>query len=245
MKNRIVLLMLCMALAVPAWLSGKDKVKEKNEPKIFVEKFEDKNTGCVETYEYYKAADGRKVPHGKYRREWSLPKGDRSNWSGREQIIATFVDGRLNGTVIINCDKQKWKRKSVFTKGKGREIKLVPEETYTARNLRLAVRNDTLCEPFSFELGNLKYEATGKINAAGELQGKYTLYKKVDVENGKDAEETAHDWIVEEQYLCDPEYTYKDAIPNTTEIKLGYSAMSKGNMVRIKIPRLRLSITRL
>ena len=32
MNNRIVLLMLCMALAVPAWLSGKDKVKENNEP---------------------------------------------------------------------------------------------------------------------------------------------------------------------------------------------------------------------
>ncbi len=243
MKNRIILLMLCIASATPAFSSGKDKIKER--PKIFVEKLEDRNTGCVETYEYYKTADGRKVPHGKYRRAWSLPKGHRSNWSGREEITATFVDGRLNGTVVINCDKRKWKRKSEFIKGKGREIKLVPEEVYFVNNLRLAVKNDTLCEPFNIELGNLKYEATGRINAAGELQGKYTLYKK-NMEDAKvSAEATNQDWVVEEQYLCDPEYTYKDAVPKVTEIKLGYSAMTKSDMLRIKIPRLRLSITRL
>lgn len=245
MNNKFILLLLCFVSVIPVISGDKDKGKEKDGRKIFVEEFRDRNTDCMETYEYYKTADGRKVPHGKYKRQWALPKGHRSNWSGQEMITATFVDGRLNGIVVINCDKRKWKRKSEFVKGKGREVKLVEDEIYRASNLKLVVRNDTLCELFNFELGNYKYEASGKINASGELQGKYTLYKKNQTEDTDKPKSIGQDWVVEEQYLCDPEYTYKDAVPMVGEIKLGYSAMNRSDMLHIKIPRLRLSITRM
>lgn len=245
MKNRFILLLLCVVSTIPVISADKDKGKEKNGRVIFVEEFRDRKTDCMETYEYYKTPDGRKVPHGKYKRQWALPKDERNNWSGQEMITATFVDGRLNGTVVINCDKRKWKRKSEFVKGRGREVKLIEEEVYRANNLKLVVKNDTLCQVFNFELGNYRYEATGKINDAGELQGKYTLYKKNETEQTDKSKGIGKDWIVEEQYLCDPEYTYKDAAPVVGEVKLGYSAMSRGEMLHIKIPRLRLSITRM
>ncbi|TFD96217.1 hypothetical protein E2605_11540 [Dysgonomonas capnocytophagoides] len=245
MKNKFILLLLCLASAIPVISKDKNKGKEKDGRTIFVEEFRDRRTDCMETYEYYKTPDGRKIPHGKYRRQWSLPKGHPSNWSGQEMITATFVDGRLNGLVVINCDKRKWKRKNEVVKGGGRDVKLVEDEVYRANNLKLVVKNDTLCDVFNFELGNYRYEATGKINDAGELQGKYTLYKKNKTEQTDKPKGIGQDWIVEEQYLCDPEYTYKDAVPVLTEIKLGYSAMSRSDMLHIKIPRLRLSITRI
>jgi len=247
-KIKYVLLMACV-LCAGAGLSkdkdkDQDKSKSKSDRKILVEEFKDRNTGCTITYEYYKASDGRKILHGKYKRQWSLPKGHRSNWSGREMITATFVENRLNGTVVINCDKQKWKKKNEFIKGKGRKISLVAVESYTAHDLKLTVRNDTLADTFNFELGNFKYEAMGKINEAGEMQGKYTLYKKNITDQTDKPRDIAHDWVVVEEYLCDPNYTYKDAIPKVTEINLGYTGTSRGEQIRIKIPRLRLSLNR-
>lgn len=245
--NRLVLLLLCCLLSAFGFSinqkdKDKDKNKQKSDKKILVEEFKDRNTGCVITYEYYKAPDGRKILHGKYKRQWSLPKGHRSNWSGREMITATFVENRLNGTVIINCDKQRWRKKNEFIKGKGRKVTLVAVESYVANDLRLAVKNDTLSDSFNFELGNLKYEAMGKINEAGELQGKYTLYRKNNTEQTNNPKNIGQDWVIEERYLCDPDYTYKDAVPKITEVNLGYSATSRGELIRIKIPRLRLSI---
>ena len=222
---------------------GRDKDKNGSKQKILVEEFKDRNTGCVITYEYYKNPEGKKILHGKYKRQWSLPKEDRSNWSGREVITATFVENRLNGVVTINCEKYKWQRKSEFIKGKGRKVTFVPVESFIANNLKLTVKNDTLSGTFNFELGNLKYEAMGKVNEAGEMQGKYTLYRKNATEQTKNPRNIGQDWVIEEQYLCDPEYTYKDASPKVTEVVLGYSGTSRGEQIRIKIPRLRLSIS--
>lgn len=222
---------------------NRDKDKPGNGRKILVEEFKDRNTGCIITYEYYKDTQGKKILHGKYKRQWSLPKGHRSNWSGREQITATFVENRLNGVVTINCEKYKWQRKSEFIKGKGRKVSLVPVESYLANNLKLTVKNDTLTGTFNFELGKLKYEAMGKVNELGEMQGKYILYRRNTTEHTSNPQNIGQDWVVEEQYLCDPEYTYKDAIPNITEVNLGYPGTTRGEQVRIKIPRLRLSIS--
>lgn len=240
--------MLIAILAVTISLNadgGKERDKKKSEPgrKILVEEFKDRNTGCEITYEYYKNSEGKKILHGKYKRQWSLAKGDRSNWSGREHITATFVENKLNGVVIINCEKYKWQRKSEFIKGKGRKVSLVPVESYIANNLKLDVKGDTLAGTFNFELGSLKYEAMGKINELGEMQGKYTLYRKNKTEQTNNPRNIGQDWVVEEQYLCDPDYTYKDAVPKVTEVNLGYSGTSRGEQIRIKIPRLRLSIS--
>jgi len=245
-QNRIILTAIC-ALVATASLNAdggnRDKDKSANGRKILVEEFKDRNTGCVITYEYYKDSQGKKILHGKYKRQWSLPKGHRSNWSGREQITATFVENRLNGVVTINCEKYKWQRKSEFIKGKGRKVSLVPVESYLASNLKLNVKNDTLSGVFNFELGNLKYEAMGKVNEAGEMQGKYTLYKKNTTEQTNNPRNIGKDWVIEEQYLCDPDYTYKDAVPKVTEVNLGYSGTTRREQIRIKIPRLRLSIS--
>lgn len=222
---------------------GRNKDKTGSGRKILVEEFKDRNTGCVITYEYYKNPEGQKILHGKYKRQWSLPKGHRSNWSGREVITATFVENRLNGVVTINCEKYKWQRKSEFIKGKGRKVSLVPVESYVANNLKLAVKNDTLAGTFNFELGNFKYEAMGKINESGEMQGKYTLYKKNNTEQTDKPRSIGQDWTVEEQYLCDPDYTYRDATPKVSAVNLGYTGTSRGEQIRIQIPRLRLSIT--
>ena len=119
----------------------------------------------------------------------------------------------------------------------------VPVESFIANNLKLTVKNDTLSGTFNFELGNLKYEAMGKVNEAGEMQGKYTLYRKNATEQTNNPRNIGQDWVIEEQYLCDPEYTYKDASPKVTEVVLGYSGTSRGEQIRIKIPRLRLSIS--
>lgn len=245
-KKRIVLTLIYI-LAVSASLNAgegieQDKDKRTSDRKILVEEFKDRMTGCVITYEYYKSPDGRKILHGKYKRQWSLPRGHRSNWSGHEVITATFVNNRLNGEVVINCEKFKWKRKSEFIKGKGRKVSLVAVESYVARNLKLTVKNDTLAGTFNFELGNLKYEAMGKVNEAGEMQGKYTLYRKNVTEQTENPRNIGHDWVIEEEYLCDPDYTYKDAAPKVTEVNLGYPGTSRSEQIRIKIPRLRLSI---
>jgi hypothetical protein len=246
-KNRIILISMCMLFAAASSYAdgGKNRGKDKpiSGPKILVEEFKDRNTGCVITYEYYKNSEGRKILHGKYKRQWSLPKDERSKWSGREVITATFVENRLNGVVTINCEKYKWQRKSEFIKGKGRKVTLVPVETYIANNLKLTVKNDTLAGTFNIELGNLKYEAMGKVNEAGEMQGKYTLYRKNATEQTNNPRNIGQDWVIEEQYLCDPEYTYKDAIPKITEVILGYPGTSRDEQIRIKIPRLRLSIS--
>lgn len=238
---------MCMLLVAVSSNADGDKNRDKDKPgsgpKILVEEFKDRNTGCVITYEYYKNSEGKKILHGKYKRQWSLPKEDRSNWSGREVITATFVENRLNGVVTINCEKYKWQRKSEFIKGKGRKVTLVPVESYIANNLKLAVKNDTLAGTFNIELGNLKYEAMGKINDAGEMQGKYTLYRRNVTEQTNNPRNIGQDWVIEEQYLCDPEYTYKDAMPKVTEVILGYPGTSRGEQIRIKIPRLRLSIS--
>lgn len=249
-KNRLMLALIYV-LAVSSSLyagdsksRGKDKNKSKSGNKILVEEFKDRLTGCTITYEYYKAPDGKKVMHGKYKRQWSIPKTDRSNWSGREVVTATFENNRLNGVVTIKCEKYKWKRKSEFVKGKGRKVSLVPVEIYVADNLKLLVKNDTLAEAFNFELGNLKYEIMGKINDVGEVQGTYTLYRRNMTEDTDNPRNIGQDWVVEEQYLCDPDYTYKDAVPKLTEINLGYPGTSRGEHIRIKIPRLRLSIAK-
>lgn len=182
--------------------------------------------------------------HGKYKRQWSIPKNERNIWSGSENITATFVDNRLNGTVVINSNKQKWKKKNEYIKGKGRKVSMVAVESIVARNLKIDVKNDTLCGNFNFQLGNLKYETTGKVNERGEMVGVYTVYKRVneggEVEMSKRAED---EWTILEQYLCDPDYTYKDATPKISEVDLGYNATSKAEQIRIKVPRLRLSIT--
>lgn len=245
-KNRIVLLLIC-AFVTASLTADEGKGRQKDKPKtgrkILTEEFKDRNTGCVITYEYYKAPDGKKILHGKYKRQWSLPKGHRGNWSGREVITATFVENRLNGVVTINCEKYKWKRKSEFIKGKGRKVSLVPVESYLAHNLKIEVKNDTLTGTFNFELGNLKYEAMGKVNESGEMHGKYTLYRKNVTEDTNNPRNIGQDWVVEEEYLCDPDYTYKDATPKMTEVNLGYPGTSRSEQIRIKIPRLRLSIT--
>lgn len=246
-KNKIVLTICALAVVISLNADdggkGRDKDKSGSGRKILVEEFKDRQTDCVITYEYYKTPEGKKVLHGKYKRQWSLPKGHRSNWSGREVITATFVENRLNGVVTINCEKYKWQRKSEFIKGKGRKVSLVPVEIYIANNLKLTVKNDTLADTFNFELGNFKYEAMGKINEAGEMQGKYTLYRRNVTEQSSNPRNIGQDWVVEEQYVCDPEYTYKDAIPKVTEVKLGYPGTSRGEQIRMKIPRLRLSIS--
>lgn len=246
-KNKIVLTICALAVVISLSADDGGKGRDKDKPgsgkKILVEEFKDRQTDCVITYEYYKTPDGKKVLHGKYKRQWSLPKGHRSNWSGREHITATFVENRLDGVVTINCEKYKWQRKSEFIKGKGRKVSLVPIEIYIANNLKLTVKNDTLADTFNFELGNLKYEAMGKINEAGEMHGKYTLYRRNVTEQSSNPRNIGQDWVVEEQYLCDPDYTYKDAIPKVAEVKLGYPGTSRGEQIRIKIPRLRLSIS--
>lgn len=246
-KNRILIPLMCALVATASLHADGGKGRGKDKPqsgrKILVEEFKDRNTDCVITYEYYKTPEGKKILHGKYKRQWSLPKGHRSNWSGREQITAIFVENRLNGVVTINCEKYKWQRKSEFIKGKGRKVSLVPVEAYLANNLKLTVKNDTLAGTFNFELGNLKYEAMGKVNEAGEMQGKYTLYRKNNTEQTNNPRNIGHDWVVEEQYLCDPDYTYKDAVPRIKEVILGYPGTSRGEQIHIKIPRLRLSIT--
>ncbi len=246
-SSRIILISIfTLAIATFENVDG-DKGRQKDKPdpgrKILVEEFKDRNTGCVITYEYYKNPEGgEKILHGKYKRQWSISQNDRSSWSGREQITATFVENRLNGVVTINCEKYKWKRKSEYIKGKGRKVSMVPVESYLANNLKLVVKNDTLAGSFNFELGNLRYEAQGKVNEAGEMQGKYVLYRRNTTEDTKNARNIGQNWVVEEEYLCDPEYTYKDAIPNITEVNLGYPGTSRSEQIRIKIPRLRLSI---
>lgn len=220
----------------------KDIVDTSNR-KILVDKYEDRKTGCKITYEYYKTEDGKKVMHGKYKRQWSVPKSDRNVWSGKETVTATFVNNKLNGTVVINCDKQKWKRKNEFVKGKGRQVRLIPVESYVARNLKLDVKNDTLIGNINFQLGNFKYEVQGKINDQNEVVGKYSVYKKVDDASVANLSRgNSGKWEVFEQYLCDPEYTYKDAMPKISEVDLGYNGTTRAEQIRIKIPRLRLSI---
>ena len=244
MKNRYIFLILCILLSVFSYSENrKDDAMQIQERKILTEKFEDKNTGCKITYEYYKTPDGKKILHGKYKRQWSLPKGDRNSWSGNEVITATFVEGRINGIVTINCEKQKWKRKNEFVKGKGRQISIVPVESYNARNLKLEVKNDTLVGNSTFELGNYKYEFQGKINEANEMVGRYILYTKNTSLETSNPRDIKNDWVIYEQYLCDPEYTYQDAVPLVKEIVLGYPGTTRGEQIRIKIPRLRLSIT--
>lgn len=246
-RNRIAFLLVCLVVGPASCLyaGGGDKqkkVRPESEKKIFTEEFKDRTTGCVITYEYYKTPEGKKMLHGRYKRQWSLSKEERSAWSGREVITARFEHGRLNGVVTINCEKYKWQRKSEYIKGKGRKISMVPVECYLANNLKLEVRNDTLAGTFNFELGNLKYEAIGKVNEAGEMQGKYTLYRRNNTGQSGNPRNTGQDWAIEEQYLCDPGYTYKDAAPKVTEVNLGYPGTSRGEQVRIKLPRMRLSI---
>lgn len=245
-KNSIVLVLTCVLIISGLFNSdvirGQSKDKSQTGRKILVEEFKDRITGCVITYEYYKDAEGKKILHGKYKRQWSLPKEDRSSWSGREQVTATFVENKLNGVVTINCEKYKWQRKSEFIKGKGRKVSLVPVESYIANNLKIDVKNDTLVGTFSFELGNYKYEAMGKVNDAGEMQGTYTLYKKNNTEQTDKPRNIGQDWVIEEQYVCDPEYTYKDATPKVPIVVLGYPGTSRADQIRIHIPRLRLSI---
>lgn len=221
-----------------------NKMSSNADRKILVDKYEDRRTGCKITYEYYKNSEGKKIMHGKYKRQWSVPKNERNIWSGSETVTATFIENRLNGAVVVNSNKQKWKKKNEYIKGKGRKVSMVAVESVVARNLKIDVKNDTLCGSFNFQLGNLKYETTGKVNEQGEMVGIYTVYKRVneggEVEMSKRAED---EWTIFEQYLCDPDYTYKDATPKITEIDLGYNGTSRGEQIRIKIPRLRLSIT--
>lgn len=241
---RSTLLVLMLFLAGGMCHASND-IQSESERKILVEKYEDRRTGCKITYEYYKDQDGRKIMHGKYKRQWSLPKTERATWSGSETVTATFVDNKLNGTVVVNCNKQKWKRKNEFIKGKGRQVKLVAVESVVARNLKIAVKNDTLAGNFNFQLGNLKYEAIGKVNEQGELVGKYTVYQRANIEDGIELsnKRVEEEWTILEQYLCDPNYTYKDATPKITEVDLGYNGTTRAEQIRIKIPRLRLSIT--
>lgn len=241
-RSTLLVLMLFLAGGV---CHASNDIQSKSERKILVEKYEDRRTGCKITYEYYKDQDGRKIMHGKYKRQWSLPKTERATWSGNETVTATFVDDRLDGTVIVNCNKQKWKRKNEFIKGKGRQVKLVAVESVVARNLKIEVKNDTLAGSFNFQLGNLKYEVAGKVNEQGELVGKYTVYQRVNIEDGIELSNrrVEEEWAILEQYLCDPNYTYKDATPKITEVDLGYNGTTRAEQIRIKIPRLRLSIT--
>lgn len=241
-RSTLLVLMLFFAGGV---CHASNDIQSKLERKILVEKYEDRRTGCKITYEYYKDQDGRKIMHGKYKRQWSLPKTERATWSGNETVTATFVDDRLDGTVIVNCNKQKWKRKNEFIKGKGRQVKLVAVESVVARNLKIEVKNDTLAGSFNFQLGNLKYEVAGKVNEQGELVGKYTVYQRVNIEDGIELSNrrVEEEWAILEQYLCDPNYTYKDATPKITEVDLGYNGTTRAEQIRIKIPRLRLSIT--
>lgn len=235
---------LATAQCYPGDVSDKQR-NAKNNPKqkIQVEEFHDRNTGCKIRYEYYRDASGNKIKHGKFTRRWSLEKNDRNMWSGSENITATFVDDKINGTVVINCEKFRWKRKSEFIRGKGRQITMVPVEAYVARNLRLDVKNDTLTGSFNFALGNFKYEAMGSVNEKGEMKGIYTLYQ-VDESDDllRDLRRGEQEWTILEQYSCDPDYTYQDAVPRIKEIQLGYPGTSRGEQLRIKIPRLRLSI---
>ena len=244
-KNYRVLfpLVVCLLVLVGAG-SGAGGGKLSGGRKIQEEKFKDRNTGCEISYEYYVAADGRKVMHGKYVRRWFIPKEETSSWSGREEITAYFSENKLDGIVTINCDKYKWRRKSEFIKGKGRVITIVPAEVFQARNLKLKVKNDTLADVFNFVLGNYRYEAVGKIMDGGELYGTYTLYRKNAPDQGGSIKDIDKDWAVEEQYVCDPGYTYKDAAPLLNEIVLGYPGTSKGEQIHIRIPRLRLSMNR-
>lgn len=244
MNFRCTLLVLGMCVSTYCYSTNKDKVRQdKAQEKIFVEEFKDQNTGCRITYEYYKSPSGQKIMHGKYKRQWDLPKGHRSNWSGGEVITAVFVNNKLNGTVVINADKKRWKRKSEFVKGKGRKETMIAVESYVARNLKIEVKNDTITGNFNLAYGDLKYEATGKVNELGEMKGKYTVFKKNMSEETDNPKNIGVDWTILEQYLCDPDYTYKDATPIISEIKLGYPGTSKGEQIHIKIPRLRLSIT--
>lgn len=240
-------IVICMLAVVASSYAGEDKGARAgnnaaSDRKILVEEFKDRLTGCVITYEYYKSPEGKKIMHGKYKRQWSIPKTERGGWSGRETVTATFTDNKLNGVVTINCEKYKWRRKNEYIKGKGRKVSLVPAESYIANNLKIVVRNDTLAETFNFELGNWKYEAMGRVNESGEMQGRYILYRKNTTEQTDNPRNIGEDWVVEEQYLCDPGYTYKDVVPKVTEVDLGYPGTSRGEHIRIKIPRLRLDM---
>lgn len=247
MRTRFILLtisILFATLCYPGNIPDKQKnQKGSSKQKIQTEEFYDRNTGCKIRYEYYKDADGNKIKHGKFTRKWSLERNDRNLWSGSENITATFVNDKINGTVVINCEKLKWKRKSEFIKGKGRQITMVPVEAYVANNLRLEVKNDTLAGSFNFVLGNYKYEAMGSVNEQGEMKGKYTLYQAKESDDLlRDLRKGEQEWTILEQYLCDPDYTYQDAAPAITEVKLGYPGTSRGEHLHIKIPRLRLSM---
>ncbi|OJV81686.1 MAG: hypothetical protein BGO34_09770 [Bacteroidia bacterium 44-10] len=247
MRTKLILLIVSVlfsSLCYPGNIPDRQK-KERGSPKqkIQVEEFQDRSTGCKIRYEYYRDADGKKIKHGKFTRKWSLEKTDRSIWSGSENITATFVNDKINGPVVINCEKFKWKRKSEFTKEKGRKITWTPVEAYIARNVKIEVKNDTLAGSFNFALGNYKYEAMGSVNEMGEMKGKYTLYQLKESDDLlRDLKKGEQDWTILEQYLCDPDYTYKDATPTITEVQLGYPGTSRGEHLHIKIPRLRLSM---
>lgn len=247
MRARLILLtvsVLFAYLCYPGNIPDKSKKsKGSSKQKIQVEEFQDRSTGCKIRYEYYRDAKGNKIKHGKFTRRWSLEKNERSLWSGSENIEATFVDDKINGTVVINCEKFKWKRKSEFIKGKGRQVTMVPVEAYVTRNLRLEVKNDTLAGSFNFALGQYKYEAMGTVNEKGEMKGKYTLYRLKESDDLlRDIRRGEQEWEVQEQYLCDPDYTYQDATPAINEVRLGYPGTSRGEHLHIKIPRLRLSM---
>lgn len=247
MRTRLILLTVSV-LFTNLCYPGNIQDKQKNErgsakQKIQVEEFHDRNTGCKIRYEYYRDANGNKIKHGKFTRKWSLEKNDRNLWSGSENITATFVDDKINGTVVINCEKFKWKRKSEFIKGKGRQVTMVPVEAYVARNLKLEIKNDTLTGSFNFALGNYKYEAMGSVNEKGEMKGKYTLYQAKESDDlFRDLRKGEQEWAILEQYLCDPDYTYQDATPQIKEVQLGYPGTTRGEHLHIKIPRLRLSM---
>jgi hypothetical protein len=120
---------------------------------------------------------------------------------------------------------------------------MVPVEAYVVRNLKLDVRNDTLAGTFNFVLGPYKYEAMGSVNEQGEMKGKYTLYQLKESDDlMRDLRKGEEQWSVMEQFLCDPDYTYKDAKPMVTEVSLGYPGTTRGEHLHIKIPRLRLSM---
>lgn len=247
MTNRLILLTVSILFAGFCYPSDRldmqKKEKGSSKQKTQVEEFTDRNTGCKISYEYYRDENGNKIKHGKYTRRWSIPKNDRNLWSGFENITATYVNDKLNGPVIINCEKYKWQRKSEFTKGKGRQVTMVPVEAYVARNLKLEVKNDTLAGTFNFELGPYKYEAMGTVNEHGEMKGKYTLYQLKESDDLLRAlKRGEQEWGIREQFLCDPEYTYRDAKPEITEVSLGYPGTTRGDILKIKIPRLRLSI---
>lgn len=241
-RSKIVPILIFLLLVSVRLQAGEEKKASVSDRKILVEEWKDRLTGCTVSYEYYKSPDGKKILHGKYKREWSIPKTDRSAWSGREVVTATFAENRLNGVVTIKCEKYKWKRKSEFIKGKGRVVSLVIAESYLADNLKLMVKNDTLVGAFNFEFGNLKYEVQGKVNEAGEVVGKYTLYRKENTEQESNRRRISTEWTIEEQYMCDPDYTYKEVIPKVAEVVLGYPGTSRGDQIRIRIPKLKLSM---